>query len=240
MDRRWNWFWVVPLILAPIMYAITQEAIFLWIGFGIGILIIFVFRTLTLPPDLNRAVRLYRRGDLEAAHVAATQSIEKSPDRWEAHHTRALINFGLARLGDSERDARQTVALKPDAHVGYIALGQALYWQARYEEAKEAYQRAVALNAKEGLDHHYLAMAQYRLGDYEDVAITAPFALKLGINNPSFTLLAYYYLFDSLKRLKRDDEAAEALAEMRKHQMGLEPFKEDLNSVSSYPAPARS
>ncbi|MCB0016855.1 MAG: hypothetical protein KDE09_03640 [Anaerolineales bacterium] len=236
MDRRWNWYWIVPLILAPILFAITQNAIYLWVGFGAGVLLLWLFRHLALPPHLHNAVKLYRRGQLEAALAAATQAINKSPDRWETYHTRSLINFGLSDLAGAEKDARQAVSLKPTVSTGHIALGQALYWQARYEEAQAAYKEAIRHQAREGLNHFYLIMTQYRLGQFEDVAITAPFALKLGINNPSFMLLAYYYLLDSLERLNRPDEAAAALEQLKQHEMGLEPFQDDLASVSGFPA----
>ena len=236
MDRRWNWFWIFPLILAPIVFAVTGQAVYLWIGFGAGVLLLWLFRHLALPPHLHRAVRLYRRGELEAAHVAATQAIDKSPERWEPYHTRSLINFGLANLPAAEQDARRAVELNPTTPTGHIALGQALYWQADYQAAQAAYKEAIRHQAREGLNHFYLAMTQYRLGQFDEVAQTAPFALQLGIGNPSFMLLAYFYLLDSLERLNRPEEAAAALHELKQHEMGLEPFQDDLASVAGFPA----
>ncbi len=236
MDRRWNWFFIIPLVLAPLAYWVTGDTRFLWLGLVIGMAMLLLFRRLALPPHLNAAIRQYRRGNLEQAMVLADRSIARRPARWEPFHLRSLIHFANSRLADAESDARQVIALKPSVYTGYTALAQALYAQARFDEARDAYQEALRRYPRDELNHFYLGITLYRLGQYDEAAQALTQALKMGLNNQSLRLLGNYYLGDSLERLGRDDEAAEAHARLVENKAGLEPLRADLLSVSNYPA----
>jgi tetratricopeptide (TPR) repeat protein len=236
MDRRWNLLFIVPLILGPLAYLAVGEVWGLWVGLGIGIVLIYAFRPLALPPHLHKAVKQYKRGNLEDALELANQSIAKRDDRWESFHTRSIINFGLTRLSAAEEDARRAIELKPAAYVNYTALGQALYAQGRYGKASDAYYDAIERNGKDATNHLYLALSQFRQEKYKEAAERMAFALDLGIDNSSLNLLGHYVIGRSREETGDEEGAAEAYDNMLDYSHGLEPLQNDMQSVDDYPA----
>ena len=94
-------------------------------------------------------------GDLDRAHQLASEGLERHPHSAVLHNTRATI---LERRGDiagathaAEQGLRED-ALLPQLHKN---LGDCLYRASRYEEAVEAYQRAIKLDPALGDDVYF-------------------------------------------------------------------------------------
>lgn len=236
MDRRWNYLYIIPLLLAFIVFSLTEQIIFMAAAFGVGLLIMQVLRTRLLPPHLHKAVRAFQQGDTEEAAELVDMAISARPDRWESHYLRSLIHFTQTKLPEAERDAQKAIELNPKVHTTYIALGQVYYAQTNFEQAKEAFTEAVTRMGKQASNQYHVGTAHYRLEEYDQAIPRLELATKLGLDNPQLYLLAFYYLARSLEAQGHEEDAQNAYQEMGNYANALDGLKQDTQHVAHFPA----
>lgn len=234
MDRRWNLLWIVPLVVALVVFLLTQNAIFTALGLVAGMMLMWAVRRLMLPPHVHDAIRLFQKGDLESAVEAANQAASARPDRWEPYYVRSLIHFAFSQLEAAEDDARRSIELNPNSSANHAMLGRVLSAQANFAAARQAYASAVELNGRDANNQYHLAVADYRLGHYEGAGRRLELATRLGIENEQQELLAYYYLARCQEEM--GDPPDSAIERMREKREALQGLRNDLGSVSDFPA----
>jgi Flp pilus assembly protein TadD len=119
-------------------------------------------KLLTAPPALVR----YDRPMAFIKDLAECEkAVERSPESAEARLDLAAALMPYGRVEDASREAREAVRLRPDWADAYISAGFADLLLARYDDARAAFERAVALDAKQPLARYGLARACVFLGD---------------------------------------------------------------------------
>lgn len=108
--------------------------------------------------ELRLASALRQMGETEQAIAHYRRSIRLSPTLWPAHLdlASALLKLDPPDLVDAEACFRKVTRLAPDRAEGYNGLGVALIAQDRYDDARQALERAVSLDPS-------LAVAWYNL-----------------------------------------------------------------------------
>lgn len=134
-----------------------------------------LFGVLALASDCAEANRLMgvvaqMRGDHANAIRFLQQALSRNPNDAVTH-----MNLGTAQFEAGATDAglaslRQACELAPGNASGWYNLGKALKLQVRYEEARDAFQQALSLDAAHVLARIGLADAQTGLGDIAQAA----------------------------------------------------------------------
>jgi adenylate cyclase len=141
---------------------------------------------------------------IEQAEEFATRAVALDDRNPYTHWALGIINLHLRRHDLAIREAERTIALAPNLADGHEALGNALHYSGRSEEALACFDRAMALNPYyPDVWLHFQAQAMFQLGRYEDAAASLKRRL---VRNPdtdvSRVLLAACY-----GHLGRFDEA---------------------------------
>lgn len=124
--------------------------------------------------ELGLANALRRMGEIEQAIAHYRQSVKLAPAHWLA-----WMDLGTALMRKEPPDNegaeacfREVIRLIPNQGIGYNCLGVALVMQDRYDEAKDALQRAVSLDPAQAAAWYNLAR-MYLLRDDVNHAIEA-------------------------------------------------------------------
>ena len=104
----------------------------------------------------------------EASSVLATAN-QKFPNDVDLLYEQSMAAEKLNRMDDMERLLRQVIALKPDHHHAYNALGYSLAERnLRLPEAKTLIQKALALSPGEPFITDSLGWVEFRLGNRDE------------------------------------------------------------------------
>lgn len=99
-------------------------------------------------PDLADLLRQaeadHRRGDLDAAVAAYEDILRRDPDHFDALRLLSVACLQARQPARAEALARRALALRPDAAVGRLNLGNALADLGRWDEALAAFDQALA------------------------------------------------------------------------------------------------
>lgn len=103
------------------------------------------------------------------ASTVMTQANTAYPDDVDLLYEQAMIEEKQSRLDDMERLLRRVIALKPDHHHAYNALGYSLAdRRIRLVEARTLIQKALELSPGEPFITDSLGWVEYRLGNREE------------------------------------------------------------------------
>jgi tetratricopeptide (TPR) repeat protein len=116
----------------------------------------------------NRACCLENLGRFKEAMELYQEFAKHGDYKAYVNGTNCLINLG-DRASAIEFADRAT-QLKPEDDDCWIALGNAKYAVANFQEAIAAYRRAMALSPSEPTPHYNLALARWRAGDLHGAA----------------------------------------------------------------------
>lgn len=94
--------------------------------------------------------------------AAADRAVLAARDFGEGHTARAACALNLGRDDDALRSAREGVRLSPDSFYAQLILGWSSYRTERIDDAKSAFERAVALDPRQPWGHYSLATACVR------------------------------------------------------------------------------
>lgn len=229
----------IPAILGIAFGVVRGQAVYAITGVSLSLLLLAAQRALTVPFSYRMARRAFRKGHLETALDLSDKAIAARPNFWESYQLRALIHLSAMEFPAAERDAREALVLRPDAHPVYNTLGQLYLAQSRYEPALDAYTKAVALAPKSALYHYHLGYAQYRLGRFRDAAVPLAAATRLGLPTVTYELQAYYYLTRALEGNGETEKAEEVQADMVKFKEGLPLLQAELKQQPVFPELAK-
>ncbi len=98
------------------------------------------------------------------------------------------------RLSDAIRLYRQALTLRPRWTKGWWSLGTLLYDQSEYANAARAFQKVVALDAKDGTARAMLGLCQYELGQDGPALANLQQGRQLGLaNDPQLVHVVLYH-----------------------------------------------
>jgi tetratricopeptide (TPR) repeat protein len=115
---------------------------------------------------LNAEVGLLREfKHYQPAHALLAQALVKTPEDTELLYDQALLAEKLNRPDEMERLLRQVIALKPDFHHAYNALGYSLADRnTRLPEARELIQKALSYAPADPFISDSLGWVEFRMG----------------------------------------------------------------------------
>ncbi len=106
-----------------------------------------------------------------AAYAVLAAANEKYPDDANLLYEQSMLAEKLDRLDDMERLLRRVIAIQPDYHHAYNALGYSLAERnVRLEEARTLIRKALELRPGEPFITDSLGWVEYRLGNREEAA----------------------------------------------------------------------
>jgi adenylate cyclase len=148
---------------------------------------------------------------IEQAEVFATRAVALD-DRYPwSHCALGIISLHLRRHDLAIREAERAISLAPNLADGHEALGNALHYSGRSEEALVCFDRAMALNPYyPDFWLHFQAQAMFQLGKYEEAVASLKRRL---VRNPD-TDVSRVLLAASYGHLGRFAEASEQWQEV--------------------------
>lgn len=116
---------------------------------------------------VNAEVSLLREfKQYQAAHDLLTQALTEAPDDVELLYDQSMVAEKLNSLDEMERLLRRVIALKPDYHHAYNALGYSLAERGlRLGEARELIRKALSFAPADPFIEDSLAWVEFRLGN---------------------------------------------------------------------------
>ena len=137
------------------------------------------------------------------AYELLNQALKKSPNDVEWLYEQAMLAEKMGNIGVMERLLRQVIAVKPDYHHAYNALGFSFADRnVRLAEAKQLITKALEFAPADPYITDSLAWAEFRLGNKEEALRLLQWAFK---NRPDAEIAAH--LGEVLWSLNRKDEA---------------------------------
>ena len=135
--------------------------------------------------SLLRDAKQYR-----LAYDALAQALVKTPNEPELIYDQAMMAEKLGAIGEMERLLRQVIALKPEYHHAYNALGYSLADRnIRLPEAKELIQKALTYAPADPFIKDSLGWVEFRLGNKTEAARIFEAAYKA---KPDAEIAAHY------------------------------------------------
>lgn len=157
----------------------------------------------------------------EASQVMSTLN-QRFPDDADLLYEQAMVEEKLDRLGEMERLLRRVIALKPDHHHAYNALGYSLADRnVRLPEAKELIEKALTLAPGDPFITDSLGWVLYRMGQRK-LAIEQ--LRKAYTSRPDTEIAAH--LAEVLWMEGQRDEARRLLRDARQRDSGNEVLSE--------------
>ena len=117
------------------------------------------------------------------------------------------------------------IQLVPDSAVGYNGLAEVNLQSGDYDAARQAALTAYELMPDEWVAAYNLGMIEDRLGEAEDAITHLQTALSLNVPDVRHRLLIHLYLARAYRRLGRDEAAAQAIEQVKRHRGGLEEWQ---------------
>jgi Flp pilus assembly protein TadD len=164
----------------------------------------------------------FGRGEHEEARTLFLEVVEADDGHMDAHHKLGLLFMKTEDFPQAELYFSKLVNMKKDP-VYFSNLGAALYQQQRLVEAAEAYENAIAMDARRGARLQSLAQVYYELGDDENALKYFELAARRKPKDVNLKIiLADYYL-----RKDRFDDARSTL----KKAADLAPYNEEVQAL---------
>jgi len=114
---------------------------------------------------LERGTFSMKNGDYFAAERALNIVVNRQPNFAEGWNRRATLYYVMGRLEESVADVERTLALAP-RHFGALSgLGQIYVVLGRFNEAREAFRRALAANPHLSGPRRFLRALDRQLGE---------------------------------------------------------------------------
>ena len=226
-QKRWLAV-ILPSILVMLIGSVAMPAFtgaFFGAGLGWIVAAVFVFRRISGPRNYKTAVKAMRKRDYQSAIAAMTAQIKEEPARAEHYRFRAELQRLQGDFKAARRDYRRMIEIDADSAVAHNGLAEVELQAGRYEEARQAAQRARKLAPAEWVAAYNLGMIEDRLQASEAVVRHLREALSLKIPDSRHRLLTHLYLWRASQRLADDEAAETALTALKKERAGLEEWQ---------------
>jgi tetratricopeptide (TPR) repeat protein len=173
---------------------------------------------------LAEAQLLREQKDWREAGVVLAAASRRFPDDVDLLYERSMAAEKLDQVDEMERLLRQVIALKPDHHHAYNALGYSLAERnVRLAEAKSLIQKALELSPGEPFITDSLGWVEFRLGNRDEALRLLRGAYQ---SRPDPEIAAH--LGEVLWVAGQRDEARRVLREARSRDAGNEVLREVL------------
>ncbi len=106
-------------------------------------------------------------GDFQSAAFDLKEVLKLDPDYLEARHALGECFLGMRMAEEAETQFRAVVEKAPEKYLSWMGLGHALRLRGRFEEARQAYERAAALKPESGEPQRYLGDVALAVGDLD-------------------------------------------------------------------------
>jgi len=138
-------------------------------------------------------------------------------DTFERVSQEAAEARGQNRIQDAVGLYRQAVKMRPSWKEGWWFLGDLLYDQDKYPEARDALRRLVALDPKTGPGFALLGLCEYETKEYGRALGHINEARRLGLgDDPQVTRVVLYHAVLLLTRFKQYESALQVLEKVLK------------------------
>lgn len=114
---------------------------------------------------LARATEAMNGGDFGVAERALTAVVTQNPEFAEGWNRRATLYYIMGRLEDSVADVERTLALAPRHYGALAGVGQIYIVLGRFDEARDAFRRALAANPHLPGARRFLRALDRQLGE---------------------------------------------------------------------------
>lgn len=110
----------------------------------------------------------YRQKDISDAQFHLSDALAEDPDLVEARLMNAEVKLIQTNFDGAAEEAQKAVALEPHWHLPYQTLGRARLSAQRYEDAEEAFRKALECGGSPDETNYYLAQSLYMQGRIAD------------------------------------------------------------------------
>ncbi len=225
----------VPALTGITMGMVYGRASYTIGGVGLTVLLLILYRALSVPVSYRFAYRHFQNGGNEEALRLINRAIAARPNYWESYQLKALIYLSRMDFARAEESAQDGLAVKPDAASLRNTLGQIHLAQAQFAAARDNFIRAIEADPDNAIAWYFLGLSQYRLADYRDSAESLAVAIKNTLRYADFELLAHYYLWRDLAALEMAEEAAQVREKLPEFADGLSILQAQTAGQADYP-----
>ena len=225
----------IPAVVGISLSLVNGRLLEMFLGVGLTLLLLVLLRFFHTPISYRVAYRRFRDGRMQEALEMINKSINARPDFWESYQLRSLIYLSQMSLDHAERDAQTAIEINPKAHPVYNTLGQIYLAEERFEEGKEAYEKALDLAPGYALYLYHLGLCEFRLQDYAESAQSFAAASQGSLPYVEYDLQNAYYLLRSLEEIGDEDNAVKARGQMDRFRGGLPILQKQLENQPPYP-----
>jgi tetratricopeptide (TPR) repeat protein len=186
----------------------------------------FAPRTLEAKILYSKAVKYYEKGDMEEAEkklIQVTALDERFPD---ALHKLGLIYLKQNQFGKAEAIFKQLIYNGENDAVYYSNLGRALYEQKKYEEALEAYLKAIELDALRPGRFISTAEVYRQLDNKEKAEEMYKKAIEMDPENLDYLLIFANFLIEDNKIEHAKEQLQAVLEKEPENEAAVEMMKE--------------
>jgi Zn-dependent protease/Tfp pilus assembly protein PilF len=138
---------------------------------------------------MDRAGFYLRRQDLDSALAEYTRAIDRNPDSPGLYVNRAIASMNLMDLLHARADVERALALDQSSFIAWALLGELLSLDKSYEQALDAYNRAIMLKPNWAIAFLDRGSAYQLMGDLDRALADMNHAVGLGNNTPVAYLL---------------------------------------------------
>lgn len=158
--------------------------------------------------DLNQlSRRLFAKGDFQAARGNLELIVDEDPGAWEA-----MINLGIVQLRlkdpiSASQQFKQSILVAGDRKVpfAHFMLGDSLYRQGLYDDARDEIQRSLSLESENPKAHVLLGNIAAKTNNLNDAEfhLKEAIAQDPGIKEPYYNLTLIYLSRKNTKEAKK-------------------------------------
>lgn len=160
-----------------------------------------------------------RKDGIEINAMPGTIFIQDVPEEAKKKYEKAVSDLGEKRVEIGIEELQNAVKLFPNYYLALERLGREYINQQKYENARDSFARAVAVNTRSYSCWYGLGYASYALKQSEAAVTAAEKAVALNSNSVD----ALLFLGISMRQAKRYEEAEKSLKQARKIAKGKSP-----------------
>lgn len=166
--------------------------------------------------------KFFSIADENGAVAAAHKSLAADPKNPELMLKLALAEAGAREYRESVATCTQGLKIAPQDADLYLERGHREVALREFAKARADLNKAVSLDPKKVDAYYHLGLSHYFLGEFAESADAFQHAVDLAPNLDS-RINSTNWLYASLRRAKKDGEAAKALAEITPEMKNTEP-----------------
>jgi tetratricopeptide (TPR) repeat protein len=186
----------------------------------------FAPKTLEAKILYSRAMKYYEKGDMEEAEKKLIQVTALDENYNDAFHKLGLIYLKQNQFGRAEAVFKQLVYNVENDPVYYSNLGRALYEQKKYDEALEAYLKALELDSTRPGRFISTAEVYRQLNNKEKAFEMYKKAIEMDAGNIDYLLTFANFLIEDNKIEQAKETLQQVLEKEPENEMALEMMKE--------------